>query len=62
MLANMSQSNAGLAAAGGQDPLAGALQNAQDGTKNPDEQVSLALPFPSKLPLSGTQSPSKTPS
>ena len=40
MLANMSQSNANLAAAGGQDPLTGAMQAAQDGTKNP-EQVSL---------------------
>lgn len=39
MLANMSQSNAVLAAAGGQDPLAGAMQG-QDGTKNP-EQVCL---------------------
>ena len=39
MLANMSQSNAVLAAAGGQDPLAGAMQAGQDGSKHPGEQV-----------------------
>lgn len=49
MLANMSQSNAVLAAAGGQDPLAGAMQAGQDG-KNPGDQVwthqPLSIPFP----------------
>ena len=41
MLANMSQSNAVLAAAGGQDPITGALQAGQDLCKTPNEQVKI---------------------
>lgn len=44
MLANMSQSNAVLAAAGGQDPLAGALQ--ADGTKGAEQVGDLRLCLP----------------